>query len=54
MPEIPELKKDQAVQTGLFFKKKDGTGIRIYLRLGALTVDLPIICFLLCIYQAYR
>ncbi len=40
------------MQTGLFFKKQDGTGIRIYLRLGALTVDSPEICLLLCIYQA--
>jgi hypothetical protein len=40
------------LRTGLLYKRKDGTFIRIYFRLAALTVDLPEIALLLCTYQA--
>ena len=39
------------LQSGFLYRKKDGSSVRIYLRLGALTVDLPEIALLLCIFQ---
>ena len=41
----------QQKKTGYLFKRADGTFIRIYLRLAALTVDLPEIALLLCQYS---
>jgi hypothetical protein len=41
----------QQKKTGYLFKRGDGTYIRIYLRLAALTCDLPEIALLLCQYS---
>ena len=38
---------------GILYKKRDGTFIRVYFRLATMTVDLPEICLMLCIYQAF-
>ena len=38
---------------GILYKKRDGTFVRLYFRLATVTVDLPEICLMLCIYQAF-